>query len=702
MRREFVPEHVHSKLGEEFDDFKMTPDMTVVEYYHKFNEKSRYVEDIGLNQESLALRFEKGLTYKIMGDVIGYLVKDLLNLLLQEPLPSLNKAYSTLIQEEGVRGRTNERVAGARDGKNRAEPVGFAAQYNSVPVAVNRMEEDKKKEGETTRPYYDGCNKFGHTHARCFDIIGYPKGWRDRTRGGGRGGRGNSRGGGRGAGNSARVNDSAESQEEYVTVLKEKWEAFVNHSKGSTSNTRMNGKTEFEIFWLLDSGATHHMTGCYDLLENLQEIEPCMITLPNGKHARATKKGSAKLFDDLILTNMLFVPDFHRNLVSVFQLMLELNCTVNFTNDNSVLQDRVSMKIIGKGEQRGRLYSLRGAVKPRVMACRKEGNDGNLWHLRHPRKDGDKFESRSRRCILVGFPFGRKGWEVYDLDTKQFFVSRDVVFDELIFPYRVDNMDNTTHKHDLFDVDDDAEFILTDVDVDPHVERVVERAEETGVADREAAAPGNAIGQLTQQAEEVEYGRGKRAHIPWSRYSDDEYVTVGGRVISNTEKYSSSPSDLMPSSASGAPYSLTHFISSDKFSVRHRSFVAAIDGNVEPRSFREAMKDNHWCDAMNHEIEALIRNGTWEIVDLPKGKKAIGNKWVYKVKLKADGSVVRFKARLVVLGNRQEEGVDFFETFASTAKMVTVRTFLALAASKRWELHQMDVHNAFLHGDLEE
>ncbi|KAK9713121.1 hypothetical protein RND81_06G004300 [Saponaria officinalis] len=290
------------------------------------------------------------------------------NLSLQEPLPSVNKAYSTLIQEEGVRGKAKGRVAGARDSENRAEPVGFAAQYNSVPTTVTRSEEGKEKEGEVARPHCDSCNKYGHTRARCFDLIGYPKGWRDRTRGGGRGGRGSSRGSGRGASNSARGNDGTESQEEYVTVPKEKWEAFVNHSKGSSSTTRMNGKTECEIFWLLDSGATHHMTGCYGLLENLQEIEPCMITLPNGKHAKATMKGTAKLYNDFVLTNVLFVPDFHCNLVSAFQLMSELDCTVNFTNKNCVLQDRISMKTIGKGEQRGRLYLLQGATKPCVMA----------------------------------------------------------------------------------------------------------------------------------------------------------------------------------------------------------------------------------------------------------------------------------------------------------------------------------------------
>ncbi|XP_074318827.1 uncharacterized protein LOC141655658 [Silene latifolia] len=89
-----------------------------------------------------------------------------------------------------------------------------------------------------------------------------------------------------------------------------------------------------------------------------------------------------------------------------------------------------------------------------------------------------------------------------------------------------------------------------------------------------------------------------------------------------------------------------------------------------------------WREAMQNEIDALERNNTWTIEPLPPHKKAIGSKWVYKIKYHADGSIERYKARLVIMGNRQIEGIDFQETFAPTVKMVTVRTLLAIAAAK--------------------
>ncbi|GJX35472.1 retrovirus-related pol polyprotein from transposon TNT 1-94 [Tanacetum coccineum] len=103
---------------------------------------------------------------------------------------------------------------------------------------------------------------------------------------------------------------------------------------------------------------------------------------------------------------------------------------------------------------------------------------------------------------------------------------------------------------------------------------------------------------------------------------------------------------------------------------------------------------------MDDELRALEENNTWEVTSLSKYKKAIACYWIYKTKLKFDGSLDRKKATLVINGNRQRKGVNYEETFDLVIKMVTVRAFLVVAAMNGWDTCQIDVSNAFLHGDL--
>jgi hypothetical protein len=144
------------------------------------------------------------------------------------------------------------------------------------------------------------------------------------------------------------------------------------------------------------------------------------------------------------------------------------------------------------------------------------------------------------------------------------------------------------------------------------------------------------------------------------------------------------------------------FISYSNCSPSHQSFCSAVSACTEPKTFKEASSLECWQKAMMFEIDALQTNRTWSLVKLPPGKRVVGCKWVYRVKLKADGSIERYKARLVAKGFTQTEGVDFFETFSLVAKLTTLRLLLSLATTNNWMLQQLDINNAFLHGDLHE
>lgn len=173
-------------------------------------------------------------------------------------------------------------------------------------------------------------------------------------------------------------------------------------------------------------------------------------------------------------------------------------------------------------------------------------------------------------------------------------------------------------------------------------------------------------------------------------------VTLKGYVTNTAQ------TKLLENTKGKSLYPIEKYVGCGRFSVTHRAYLAAITDAVEPQTYSQASKIKVWKKAMGSEVDALEENNTWTIEDLPPGKKAIGSKWVYKIKYNSDGSIERYKARLVALGNRQIEGVDYGETFSPVARMQTVRMFLEVAAGNNWPVHQMDVHNAFLHGDLTE
>ena len=123
---------------------------------------------------------------------------------------------------------------------------------------------------------------------------------------------------------------------------------------------------------------------------------------------------------------------------------------------------------------------------------------------------------------------------------------------------------------------------------------------------------------------------------------------------------------------------------------------------TEPSCYSKAIKIPIWREAMSKEISALLQHQTWTLVPKPLHTNIVGNKWVFKVKRNPDGTIERCKARLVAKGYNQVEGIDYEATFSPVIKSQTIRIILSLAVSHKWEMRQLDISNAFLHGYLEE
>jgi len=133
--------------------------------------------------------------------------------------------------------------------------------------------------------------------------------------------------------------------------------------------------------------------------------------------------------------------------------------------------------------------------------------------------------------------------------------------------------------------------------------------------------------------------------------------------------------------------------------------MIAPQDDEEPKTFSHALsgpKASEWVKAMKEEMESMKINQVWDLVDLPSGRRSIGNKWVLKIKRKADGLIERYKARLVVKGYTQEEGIDYEDTFSPVVRITSVRLILAIVVHMDLKLYQMDVRIAFLNGELNE
>lgn len=299
-----------------------------------------------------------------------------------------------------------------------------------------------------------------------------------------------------------------------------------------------------------------------------------------------------------------------------------------------------------------------------------------------------KFDSRARKCVFLGYKMHMKGVVVFDVHNKQVFVSRNVVFHENIFPYKCPNpviaLKCWDTSHDDFSFSTSSLTSPLTSAVPSSIPHFAPEPHSTPSPSSPPTSPSTTTtpSQPTSPPAPPIPRHSTRITKPPSHLND---------YICNHVSSSSPPK-----------YPIRAYVSYTSLSPPHRAYTLSLNAIPEPSSFGEASKHKCWVDAMTKELEALEKNQTWVIVDKPVGITPIGCKWVYKVKQKGDGTLERYKARLVAKGYTQTEGINYFDTFSPVAKMTTVRTLIAIASIKGWYIHQLDVNNAFLHGQLQE
>ncbi|XP_058732599.1 uncharacterized protein LOC131604129 [Vicia villosa] len=158
-----------------------------------------------------------------------------------------------------------------------------------------------------------------------------------------------------------------------------------------------------------------------------------------------------------------------------------------------------------------------------------------------------------------------------------------------------------------------------------------------------------------------------------------------GNILPNSEHVDTKNIDIHIAIRKGVETCTKHpigkYISYGKLSQSYRSFVAVVDNIKIPNNIQEALQKPKWISVVREEVQALVRNGTWEITAIPEGKKVVGCKWIFLIKHNADGSIKKYKARLVAKRFRQSYGVDYKDTFAPVGKLNSVRVLLSLTAN---------------------
>ncbi|KAJ4761435.1 hypothetical protein LUZ62_071810 [Rhynchospora pubera] len=447
--------------------------------------------------------------------------------------------------------------------------------------------------------------------------------------------------------------------------------------------------------WIIDSGATNHVTSD---LNNLSSFFPYQgsdnLQIGNGMGLSISHVGSTSFTlsnCSIQLNDILHVPNFSKNLISLSRLLHDNpSLIINFSSSSCTIKDLPTMTtLLQVHSVNGLFYLQLSNHNPQAYLGARVSP--NIWHARlgHPSTSTtlDVLHSNKLPCTSKNIAFCNN-CAIAKAHKLPFSISSSIASS----PLQIVHSDALTGQCICADNITQLPQLVTPKSVGlPTIPHEIQQAH------NETSSPSVAT----------------RSHQPIAESSAPE-VLITAQVLNETDRTgtSSDRNSLLYTSTEATPavnrapsqpvHSMTTRSKDNSRKPRYFPEFVAFHASLEsePTSFTKANSDPTWRQAMANELDALARNNTWSLVPPPQNQKIIGCKWVFRIKRKPDGSVERHKARLVAKGFHQEHGVDFLETYSPVVRPSTIRLALSLAVVSNWEIRQLDVQNAFLHGDL--
>ncbi|GKD60170.1 putative RNA-directed DNA polymerase [Tanacetum coccineum] len=285
---------------------------------------------------------------------------------------------------------------------------------------------------------------------------------------------------------------------------------------------------------------------------------------------------------------------------------------------------------------------------------------------------------RSTPCVFLGYSPSHHGYRCLDISIKRLYIARHVRFNEVQFPFNIPNTTSPPPSKTSPYYSLESPYIIPTTDhPSPSLPRslILSPSLVSHLSPTSQTSPESSNGQPS----------------PVSTTSIPPPPPPTPPPPPPPPITRQRPANLRQNTKQRVPYNP---------SANHATVLFTTI--TEPTSFTVANNSPEWCQAMKEEYDALVKNGTWSLVPHTSNTNVVDGKWVYRLKQDKNGAITCYKARFVAKGFRQQPGIDFHETFSPVVKSTTIRAVLSLAVTNNWPLRQLDVHNAFLHGNLKE